>query len=140
MGNTIPQRMGSQHPNIAPYGDVFLTKDNLPIVLAVGTEKQFQLLCNTLNVSFLKDDNRFNVNTLRVTNRKELADELAKAIVAFDRKSLLDLLKKVGVPAGNIRNMKEVFELEQAKAMILEETLEDGSKTKRVKTVAFTIS
>ncbi|MFK8009546.1 MAG: CaiB/BaiF CoA transferase family protein [Saprospiraceae bacterium] len=140
MGNTIPQRMGSQHPNIAPYGDIFLTKDQLPIVLAVGTEKQFQLLCEVLKVDFLKDDNRFNINTLRVKNRKELADELKKAIILFDRKTLLDLLKKEGVPAGSIRNIKEVFEIDQAKDMILEETLEDGSKTKRVKTVAFTIS
>ncbi len=140
MGNTIPQRMGSQHPNISPYGDVFLTKDNLPIVLAIGTEKQFQLLCKVLKVDSLKDDNRFNINTLRVKNRKELADELGKAIIHFDRKSLLNLLKKEGVPAGSIRNMKEVFELEQARDMILKETLEDGSETKRVKTVAFTIS
>jgi len=139
MGNTIPQRMGSQHPNIAPYGDVFFTKDKLPIVLAVGTEKQFQLLCKVLKIDFLKNDDRFNINTLRVKNRKALADELAKAIVLFDRNPLLDLLKKEGVPAGSIRNMKEVFELEQAKEMILEEKLEDGSETKRVKTVAFTI-
>jgi crotonobetainyl-CoA:carnitine CoA-transferase CaiB-like acyl-CoA transferase len=140
MGDTIPQRMGSQHPNIAPYGDIFLTKDNLPIVLAVGTEKQFQLLCEVLKVEFLKNDNRFNINTLRVKNRTTLAKELAKAILLFDRKPLLDLLKKDGIPAGSIRNMKEVFEMEQAKEMILEETLEDGSETKRVKTVAFTVS
>lgn len=140
MGKTIPQRMGSQHPNIAPYGDVFFTKDNLPIVLAVGTEKQFQLLCKVLKSEHLKEDKRFNINTLRVKNRTTLAKELNNAIGLFDRKPLLDLLKKEGVPAGSIRNMKEVFEMEQAQQMILEETLEDGATTQRVKTVAFRIS
>ena len=139
MGETIPQRMGSQHPNIAPYGDVFFTKDELPIVLAVGTEKQFQLLCEILNIDFLKDDKRFNINTLRVKNRIALAKELSKAILLFKRKPLLDALKKAGVPAGSIRNMKEVFELEQAQRMILEERLEDGTLSKRVKTVAFSL-
>jgi len=140
MGEMIPQRMGSQHPNIAPYGDVFYTKDELPIVLAVGTEKQFQLLCDILEIPFLKDDQRFNINTSRVKNRITLAEELAKAIILFERDPLLAALKKAGVPAGSIRNMKEVFELEQAQEMILEERLEDGTLSKRVKTVAFNIS
>lgn len=139
MGETIPQRMGSQHPNISPYGDVFFTNDKLPIVLAVGTEKQFQLLCDILNCPHLKDDKRFNINTLRVKNRKDLEIELSKAIKTFNRNELLAKLKKAGVPAGSIRDMKEVFELEQAKDMILEETLDNGAKTRRVKTVAFTI-
>ena len=139
MGNTIPQRMGSQHPNIAPYGDVFFTKDNLPLVLAIGTEKQFQSLCEVLHISHLPKDKRFSINTLRVKNRVALEEILAEAIINFDRNPLLNTLKKSGVPAGSIRNMKEVFELNQAREMILEETLEDGSLTQRVKTVAFEI-
>ena len=139
MGNKIPQRMGSQHPNIAPYGDVFYTQDNLPIVLAVGSQKQFESLCDVLNIEKIKTDNRFINNTLRVKNRDELNDVLKLAIQNFDRKPLLDLLKKEIVPAGSIRNMKEVFELEQAQRMILKETLEDGSETLRVKTIAFEI-
>ena len=51
MGNHIPQRMGTMHPNIAPYGDVFYTADDKPIVLAVGTERQFENLCAVLNIS-----------------------------------------------------------------------------------------
>ena len=39
----IPQKMGMEHPNIAPYGDVFFTQDEKAIVLAVGTDKQFKL-------------------------------------------------------------------------------------------------
>jgi len=137
MGNKIPQRMGSQHPNISPYGDVYYTKDDLPIVLAVGTEQQFQSLCDVLDIKKIKTDPLFISNTLRVQHRDELNLVLEKAIKRFDRKSLLSFLKKSKVPAGSIRNMKEVFELEQAKNMILEETLENGAETKRVKTVAF---
>ena len=37
----IPQQMGSEHPNIAPYGTVFYSKDNKPLVLAIGTDRQF---------------------------------------------------------------------------------------------------
>ena len=38
----VPQRIGSEHPNIAPYGTVYETKDGKEFVLAVGTDKQFE--------------------------------------------------------------------------------------------------
>jgi len=139
IGNHIPQRMGSLHPNIAPYGDVFFTKDKKPLVLAVGTEKQFQLLCDVLGLEKIKKDKRFTINALRVKNRNELKEALMPAIVNFDRDFLLKELKNKGVPAGAIRNMQEVFELPQAENMILEEVDDNNKITKRVKTIAFEI-
>jgi crotonobetainyl-CoA:carnitine CoA-transferase CaiB-like acyl-CoA transferase len=41
IGGKIPQKQGSAHPNIAPYGDVFSTVDGREILLAIGTDKQF---------------------------------------------------------------------------------------------------
>ena len=137
MGNHIPQRMGSLHPNIAPYGDVFFTKDNKPVVLAVGTEKQFQLLCEVLHLPKIKEDKRFTINALRVQNRIALKEVLTPAIAQFQRAELLNELKKQGVPAGAIRDMQEVFEHPQAAAMILEEVVDNNKITKRVRTVAF---
>ena len=42
MGDSIPSRKGSIHPNIAPYGEYFECKDGKLMVLAIGTDKQFQ--------------------------------------------------------------------------------------------------
>ncbi|MFT6148183.1 MAG: crotonobetainyl-CoA:carnitine CoA-transferase CaiB-like acyl-CoA transferase [Saprospiraceae bacterium] len=137
MGNHIPQRMGTMHPNIAPYGDVFYTSDDKPIVLAVGTERQFRNLCSVLNLSELIKNKQFKTNMVRVQNRESLKNILAKAIKKYERTDILNLLKIKKVPVGSIRNMKEVFELEAAKRMILRETLEDGTVTERVRTVVF---
>ncbi|MDZ7876827.1 MAG: CoA transferase [Saprospiraceae bacterium] len=126
----IPQRIGSEHPNIAPYGDVFDTADNLQIVLACGTERQWKNLCAALNLPDLKIDNLFKTNALRVQNRQKLLSILRGCIGAFERDNLLDLLKKNNVPAGAIRAMNEVFAHPLAKGMILE---------KQVRTVAFNI-
>ena len=49
----IPQRMGTLHPNIAPYGELFACKDGGQIVLAVGNDRQFQQLCKTLKLDVL---------------------------------------------------------------------------------------
>jgi len=139
MEGYIPQRMGSAHPNISPYGDIFYTKDNKLITLAVGTEKQFKSLCECLVKPELAEDRRFKINVLRVENRKQLKDELNQLILNFNRKDLNDLFEKNGVPAGNINNMQEVFEIPHSKSMILEERKEDGSMSKRVRTVAFKV-
>jgi hypothetical protein len=45
--------------------------------------------------------------------------------------------KTEGVPAARIRDMRSVFSLPTAQAMILHETTAEGIPTQRVKTVAF---
>jgi crotonobetainyl-CoA:carnitine CoA-transferase CaiB-like acyl-CoA transferase len=139
MEGHIPQRMGSAHPNIAPYGDIFSTKDNKLITLAVGTEKQFVTLCECLGKLKLTEDKRFKTNVLRVQNRDLLKLELKKLINNFNRIDLNELFEKNGVPAGNINNMKEVFELPRTDKMILEEEGNDGKISRRVRTVAFQV-
>jgi crotonobetainyl-CoA:carnitine CoA-transferase CaiB-like acyl-CoA transferase len=139
MAGHIPQPMGTMHPNIAPYGDIFYSKDEKAIVLAVGTERQFQNLCNVLKISSLSKDNKFSTNSERVKNRAELKTILQQSIVQFNQNELMDAFQKEGVPAGRIRNMKEVFELPKAQNLILEETMADGSISRRVKTIVFEI-
>ncbi len=137
MQGHIPQPMGSQHPNIAPYGDVFHTADDKPLVIAAGTEQQFRSLCQVLGLPQLPGDSRFATNAQRVTHREALCEALAPAFRKQLRATLLAQLGEAGVPAGSIRNMQEVFEREQAQRMVLEERMPDGRVSKRVRTVAF---
>lgn len=134
----IPERMGCMHPNIAPYGDVFYTKDNKPLVLAVGTERQFQQLCHCLEVPELFEDPTFHSNAQRVKNRSLLKERLRPLFQQLDRAALLEKFHGVGVPVGSIRNMQEVFEQPLAQSMILEGAA-DGLVTRSVKTVAFQV-
>jgi crotonobetainyl-CoA:carnitine CoA-transferase CaiB-like acyl-CoA transferase len=139
MGGQIPVKMGMAHPNIAPYGDVFLTKDGKEMVLAVGTERQFSELCETSdllkNLPQLPD---YQSNKDRVKNRSSLNLILAAAILEKNRDAFLAELTAKNVPAARILNIAEVFEQPEAERMILEEVVE-GQLTRRVKTVAFSI-
>ncbi len=136
MTGHVPQRMGTQHPNIAPYGDIFTCADGQPVLLAVGTERQFQRLCNILGLENLIQHPDFHTNKCRVENRAALNDLLADAIRKTALSDLMQRFKKEGVPAARIRNMAGVFDLPAAQAMILTEMTE-GLLTKRVQTVAF---
>ena len=140
MVNQIPQRMGNAHPNIAPYGDVFYTKDGKPVVIAAGTEGQFKALCQCFQQEQLIEDSRFSSNANRVKNRDALNTVLADYFKQHNREEILDLFHAKGVPAGSIRNIQEVFELDAAQAMIKEERLPNGQLARSVKTVAFNLS
>ena len=131
----IPQRMGTQHPNISPYGDIFKTKDQKEIILAIGTEKQFADLCDILHLNEIKNNDHFKLNSERVKNRKELNKILEKAFLNFEQAFLLNQFKIKKIPAGIIRNMHQVFEMPFAQEMILEN--KHGGKGLR--TVAFSI-
>ncbi|MBK6949885.1 MAG: CoA transferase [Haliscomenobacter sp.] len=137
MAAHIPQRMGSKHPNIAPYGDQFTCADGKPIVLAIGTERQFQALCDVLDLEEWKTSPRFGSNAGRVKHRQELNQGLAKAISRMERGIFLQQCQEKDIPAGCIKDMKEVFETPLAQDMLIEWTLPDGSPARSVKSVAF---
>jgi crotonobetainyl-CoA:carnitine CoA-transferase CaiB-like acyl-CoA transferase len=139
MAGHIPQRMGSAHPNICPYGDVLTCADGEQIVLAIGTERQFTQLCKLLGNPELANTERFATNPARVSHREELVKELNLLAQNHNSDELLQTLKNAKLPVGAIFTMQQVFENPAAQQMILEEEI-NGMKTKRVKTVGFTLS
>lgn len=119
IGKKIPSKLGSAHPNIAPYGDVFLTGDDHEVLLAIGTDAQFRQLCESLSISAIAGDSRFTTNSGRVINRATLHVILQQAIKIYSGEVLMDHLKTARIPAGLIKNLQEVFELSEAKEILL---------------------
>ena len=140
VGNSIPKQMGSDHPNIVPYGTIYYTKDGKPLVLAVGNDKQFTDLCSILGHPEFAKDARFSNNYNRVLHRNELKDKLQELIESVDRDPFLEKLEKKSVPAGGVYNMQEVFELQEAKELVMEATTTSGRKIKGLRTVAFSFN
>ena len=139
MNHQIPLKMGSAHPSIAPYGDVFRTKDNLEILFAIGSDQQFVKLCEILAIPQIAEDERYSTNKERVTNRSTLIPLMQEVISNWKREELYFSLLHERIPVGCIRNLEEVFENENATNLILEEESE-GVLSKRVRTVIFNIS
>ncbi|MBA4056242.1 MAG: carnitine dehydratase [Marivirga sp.] len=119
IGNKIPQKQGSAHPNIAPYGDVFISADGHEILLAIGSDRQFGDLCALLGVQELALDPKFNTNSLRVVNRALLNHTLRERFSEYEAETVIKALNDSKIPAGMIRNIKDVFETPQAKELLL---------------------
>ena len=129
MEGHIPQPMGTQHPNIAPYGDMYVTEDGKLLVLAIGSDKQFEDLCVLLKLNV----EGFATNAQRVTNRESLNRNIGDGIAQKTASFWVSNLEKGNIPYGIVKNMQEVFEDGKAKKMLLHEVIE-GIETVRVKT------
>lgn len=119
IAKNLPKAMGSLHPNIAPYGELFETRDKHLITFAIGSNKQFKELCSLIQYSGLANDARFATNQLRVNNRNQLYALLYDYIKQFPFKELFNLCLQKEIPIGKIRNLKEVFELPEAQDMLV---------------------
>ena len=113
-----PQRMGSAHPNIAPYGTPYTTADQRSIVLAVGTDRQYAALCEILGRPDLANDPRFATNADRVEHRDALTQILNAQIGRFEAEDFLTALHEHNVPAGKVRDVPAVFDQPTAQAMV----------------------
>ncbi|HIG39032.1 MAG: CaiB/BaiF CoA-transferase family protein [bacterium] len=135
----IPQRLGSRHPNIAPYGDTFYTADKKALIVSTGTTKQWEALCKLLELPELITDRRFETNTSRLEHRDQLAEQLERGFGQFQADELLRICQEQQVPIAPIRNMQEVFAIPAAQDLVLEETAGDGTVSRRVQTAVFKV-
>jgi crotonobetainyl-CoA:carnitine CoA-transferase CaiB-like acyl-CoA transferase len=114
----IPGLQGSLHPNIAPYGEIFETKDKKLITFAIGSDKQFKNLLYIIGKEELLSDKRFSLNSDRVKNRKELFMLLQKKVNSFKTSELKKKCIAAFVPMAQIKNLKEVFSDNRAKKLV----------------------
>ncbi|MFT3885421.1 MAG: CoA transferase [Flavobacteriales bacterium] len=133
------QPIGTLHPNIAPYGELFTCADGQRIVLAVGSDAQFRALCNALDLASLPDRADFATNAMRVRNRHELAYVLARSIAGVGRAELLDRLQRARVPAGAVNTIDQALATPAAQRMTLASMI-DGVSTLRISGNAFRIT
>lgn len=127
VGGQIPGRMGSDHPNIVPYGTIFTTADGKEIVLAVGSDKQFNKLCSILERPDLAENALYSTNQARVLNRETLKPILRELIHQRLRAPFLKELEENNIPAGAVNDMQDVFKTAQAKAMIMQGEMDTGT-------------
>ncbi len=119
MTGKIPTRKGSAHPNIAPYGESFKMSDGKRILLAIGSDRQFEDLVQVLGIRHEALGSKFLTNPLRVENREELNRLLAERMVKMDSKVFLEMANHKKIPAGVIQNLKEVFEMKEAGELLI---------------------
>lgn len=103
-----PKRAGNAHQNLVPY-QVFAAADG-HLIVAVGNDSQFRNYCGAIGLPELSADPRFSTNPQRVKNRAELVPLLTERMATGARDHWLSALEGVGVPAGPINTLDQVYE------------------------------
>lgn len=107
LSGKVAKPSGNAHPNICPY-DTFATKTD-PIFLAVGNNRQFEILCRMVGRPDLPRNPLFADNAERGINRDALKVELEQALANHECETLADGLIKAGVPCGAVRTIDQVI-------------------------------
>ena len=103
-GGVVPHRMGNAHLSLYPY-EPMPTGDG-ELIICVGNNRQFRLLCDTIGAPHLPDDPRFAQVMDRNNNRDELRPLLEARLATRSATEWFDALVAVGVPCGPINTIE----------------------------------
>ena len=110
VGGEVPAPVGNHHPSICPYG-LYRAADGF-VQIAVGTDALWQRFAPAFGL----DHPQWAVNRDRVRDHAEVN---AAVDAAFGQKAaaqVLATLAELGIPAGKVRDLEEVFTWEQSKS------------------------
>lgn len=111
----IPQRQGNIDATVSPF-NVYEAKDGY-IALGVGTDKLFKLFCDVIGRPDLVTNEKFATNDLRIKNYNDgLHDIVVDWVKQRGKAEVERLFEEVGIPCGQILDMKEAIEHPHFKA------------------------
>ncbi|NUS40142.1 MAG: CoA transferase [Terrabacter sp.] len=105
----VGRSAGNHHPSIAPYG-LFRCRDG-SVQIAVGSESLWQRLCAAFDLDPAAEG--LATNAERVAARDRVIEVVEAAFADWDAEPLLARLAEVGVPAGKVRTLDEVYAWDQ---------------------------
>ncbi|KEO52611.1 CaiB/BaiF CoA transferase family protein [Thioclava pacifica] len=110
----LPERMGNDHPLVAPYS-LFDAADG-KIAIAPSNDTILQRLLDALGLGTLLSDPRYDTNPKRFERRDELRALLNEKLSADTQDGWIVRLNAAGVPCGRVQDLREVFDDPQIRA------------------------
>ena len=121
----VPVQIGNNHPTSSPMG-LFDALDGV-FNLGASGEGNWVKMCELLAQPQWLADPEFKTEALRVKHRSRLNTELAAVFKTNTVHHWVNGLNKVGVPAGPVYTVPQVFEDEQVKHLEVTSTLEGAN-------------
>jgi crotonobetainyl-CoA:carnitine CoA-transferase CaiB-like acyl-CoA transferase len=121
---TPPARLGNAHPSIVPYED-FPTADGR-VMIAVGNDRQFSALAALLGEPGWATDERCATNAARVAHRGWLVPEIGLRTARQPTSHWQERFDALGIPAGPVQDLGQVFADPHVRARGLQLSLEGG--------------
>jgi itaconate CoA-transferase len=115
-GGSPPDRAGTSHAAIAPYG-TYAVGDGTEVVLSVQNEREWESFCSiALGAPGLTSDPRFDTGAKRVANRTALDEEIDTRLRMFTGPQLEGRLQQARIAHATLREVKDVLKHPQLRA------------------------
>ncbi len=108
----VGRARGNHHPSIAPYG-MFHAADG-PVQVAVASQGLWVRFAEAFGLD--PHDPRFATNAARVSARDALTEAVDGVFATWSAADLLARLTALGIPAGRVRTVDEVYAWEQTRS------------------------
>jgi len=123
-------RWGNAHPNLVPY-QLFEAADR-PLVIAVGSDAQWQSCARALGLSALAADPALATNAGRLGQRERIIKEFSSTLRGASAAHWLERLDAAGVPAGIVKTVREVTnEVDASPVSGMPASVGGGEKSRR---------
>lgn len=109
VAHQVPVTQGAHHPSICPYG-LFHASDGV-VQIAVGSESLWKAFAPAFGLPV--DAPGYAINGDRVRNAPEVRAAVEAAFAGYRADDLLAKLGELGIPAGKVRNLQQVYEWDQ---------------------------
>ncbi|CCH79147.1 putative alpha-methylacyl-CoA racemase [Nostocoides japonicum T1-X7] len=107
-GGTAPQRTGTSHAAIAPYG-TYRAGDGTAVVLSIQNHREWVAFCDdVLRRPDLASDARFATGAARVAHRADLEDHIVEALAPLTGDQLQQRLGAAGIAFAQQRELADV--------------------------------
>ena len=109
MNGRVKKAVGNKHPAMAPYGCYPCQGEDEWITIAIASDQDWRKLCQVMEKAELADDERFSDLPSRWQNQDELDKIITEWTKGWDHYELMQHLQKVGLCAGAVLTMEELF-------------------------------
>ncbi|MFD7003760.1 CaiB/BaiF CoA transferase family protein [Streptomyces mirabilis] len=112
VGEELGRAQGNHHPSLCPYG-LFPTADGF-VQIAIGSERLWHNFCEGLGLDPAAPGMATNAD--RVRNHQQVIALVGAAFAERGTDELLGELDRLGIPAGRIRSIADVYAWEQTRS------------------------
>jgi crotonobetainyl-CoA:carnitine CoA-transferase CaiB-like acyl-CoA transferase len=106
----VPRATGQHHPSICPYG-LFHAADGM-VQIAIGSDALWRRFAPAFDL----ERPAWRTNPARVADRDAVIAAVDAAFASYSVAELLQRLAELGVPAGKVRNLAEVYRWDQTQS------------------------
>ncbi|MGA7672819.1 MAG: CaiB/BaiF CoA-transferase family protein [Nitrolancea sp.] len=107
----VPERIGSSHASVAPYG-AYPTKSGF-LVVAVASDALWRRFCGAIDRPDLVNDSLFATNASRCEHRDALDEKIVSVLSHEDSEEWARRMDQAGVPCSPVNTIDTVLSLPQ---------------------------